>query len=173
VGSALRSARSGTADFATILGRTMSHHPLPVLLTGTASLGWSSRRSGENGEPRREVASYDPDHMSMPGSPPVDRGSQPGSHVRQAADGSPPGARRYGSSGAFGTAPSNGSRERRYGPIRCQPTRPMRRSRGAQAAAARKRTAALASAPPSTRCLGVAVRPGRRVSQTLFKELNV
>jgi hypothetical protein len=67
VGSALRSARSGTAEFATSLGRAMSHHPLPVLLTGIgiAWLVYSSRSAG-NGERKRRLTSYDPDLAPTP-----------------------------------------------------------------------------------------------------------
>jgi hypothetical protein len=66
VGSALRSAGSGTADFATSLGRAMSHHPLPVLLTGIglAWLAFSTRTKNE--EPRRTAASYDAGRMPVP-----------------------------------------------------------------------------------------------------------
>jgi hypothetical protein len=77
VGSALRSAGSGTADFATGLGRAMSQHPLPALLTGIgiAWLAFSSR-TGENDAPRRAAAYYDAGRMPVPREdpgPPAER----------------------------------------------------------------------------------------------------
>jgi Protein of unknown function (DUF3618) len=58
VKTALRSAGSGTANFAASLGRTMSSHPIPVLLTavGVAWLAFSARSSA-NGGRKRELSS--------------------------------------------------------------------------------------------------------------------
>jgi uncharacterized protein DUF3618 len=66
MGSALRSARSGTADFATGLGRAMSQNPLPVLLTGIGIAWLLFSRSGANSERRRPLASYDRDRAPPP-----------------------------------------------------------------------------------------------------------
>jgi hypothetical protein len=59
MGSALRSARSGTADFATSLGRAMSQNPLPVLLTGIGIAWLLFSRSGANSERRRQSVTHD------------------------------------------------------------------------------------------------------------------
>jgi uncharacterized protein DUF3618 len=66
MGSALRSARSGTADFATSLGRAMSQNPLPVLLTGIGIAWLLFSRSGANSERRRQSATYDRDRAQPP-----------------------------------------------------------------------------------------------------------
>jgi Protein of unknown function (DUF3618) len=180
VGSALRSARSGTADFATSLGRAMSHHPLPVLLTGIG-IAWLvfSSRSGENGEPRREGASYDPDRMPTPRedlSPPVDR-EDPSRRptYRQAEDEalrpSPGGT---ASSGDFGTAETGngGQGNAGAGAAAAQPfdTRTDAEvTEELKAAAASKRTSGIGQrAAERTRGAAASLSSGvGRVSQTL------
>ena len=67
MGSALRSARSGTADFATTLGRAVSQNPLPVLLTGIGIAWLLFSGSAANSDQRPRGASYDRDRMPQPG----------------------------------------------------------------------------------------------------------
>lgn len=73
VGSALRSARAGTADFAAGLGHAISRNPLPVLLTGIGIAWLLFSRSRENSGDRSPRMAADKRHRMSQPAPSEDR----------------------------------------------------------------------------------------------------